>query len=415
MTQRAADFVVVGGGIVGLTIAGEMRRRFPDCSVVLLEKEQRLAVHASGRNSGVLHAGFYYTADSLKARFSRDGNRSWIEYCEHRGLAIRRCGKLVVARTEEEAGVFDVLMSRARANGVRLERITDREAREIEPSVRTHGGALFSPDTASVNARQVVESLAADVSKDGVDLRMGEQYLGRDEGVVRTTSGSIPCGYVINAAGLHADRIARDYGFARSVRILPFRGVYLVAERADFLRTHVYPVPELDYPFLGVHFTLAVDGRIKIGPTAMPALWREHYRGLTNFHLEELLDVLRLEIPLFLRNKFGFRRLAIREIGKYSRRRLVDQASGMLRLKLRPSHWHWGSPGIRAQLFDLDTRRLEMDFRFEGDDQSFHILNAVSPAFTCALPFSVYLADEIESRLGGSVPSPARALQVAPA
>lgn len=415
MTQRAADFVVIGGGIVGLTIAGEIRRRFPDCRTVLLEKETRLAMHASGRNSGVLHAGFYYTADSLKARFSRDGNRSWIEYCEDRSLPVRRCGKLVVARSEEEVNGFDELLRRAKANGVRLERITDREVSEIEPSVRTLGGALFSPDTASVNARQIVESLGADVSREGVDIRMGEEYVGRGEGVVRTGSGSIPCGYVINAAGLYADRIARDYGFALGVRILPFKGVYLVSEEVGFLRTHVYPVPELDYPFLGVHFTLAVDGRVKIGPTAMPALWREHYRGLENFRIEELSEVLRLEVPLFLRNKFGFRQLALREIGKYSRRRLVRRASGMLSMKLRPSQWHWGPAGIRAQLFDLVAGRLEMDFRFEGDDQSFHVLNAVSPAFTCALPFAAYLADQIESRLGSTIPAHPTAAQVAPA
>ena len=184
--------------------------------------------------------------------------------------------------------------------------------------------------------------------------------------MVRTSEGDLPAGYVINAAGLYADTIARDFGFSADYRILPFKGVYVYGEDGEKLNTHVYPVPDLRHPFLGVHFTVRADGKVKIGPSAIPAFCREHYGGLRNFRPGECFDILRREAGLFARNDFGFHR---------DRR--------------------WGEPGIRAQLLNTKERKLEMDFRFEGDDRSFHVLNAVSPAFTCAGPFGRYLVDRV--------------------
>ncbi len=391
------DFLVIGGGIVGVSVALEIRRRFPESSLVLIEKEGALGLHASGRNSGVLHAGFYYSAESLKARFCRDGNRELAAYCRERGLPLNPCGKLVVAQGPSDLAGLDELLRRARANGVPLESLSAEEARRIEPRVKTYERALFSPTTSSVDPRAVMASLAEDLRRAGGRLLLGVRYLGREGAAVRTTAGLMSPGYLINAAGLYADRVARDFGFSQRYRILPFKGVYLYGDPGgEILRAHVYPVPELAYPFLGVHFTVTVAGQVKIGPTAIPAFWREQYGGLGNLSLRECWEILAREVGLFLRNDFGFRTLARRELAKYSRRHLVELASRLVSGVEPARYRRFGAPGIRAQLLDLTERKLEMDFRLEGDARSLHVLNAVSPAFTCAFPFARYVVDQAE-------------------
>ena len=399
--SASPDFLVVGGGIIGVTIALELRRRFPDATILLIEKERACGLHASGRNSGVLHAGFYYTADSLKARFTRDGNRELTAYCRERGLPLNACGKLVVARNAGELAGLEELLRRARKNGVTLESISAEEARKIEPRVKTHERALFSPTTSSVDPGAVMASLVRDLGQACVEVKTGVAYLGRRERTVHTSAGPVAAGYLINAAGLYADRVARDFGFSSQYRILPFKGIYLYGDDGtEQLRTNVYPVPDLANPFLGVHFTVTVDGHVKIGPSAMPAFWREQYQGLANFRPAESVDIVRREAGLFLRNDFGFRGLALRELRKYSRRHLVSLASE-LAYHVRPERYRrWGQPGIRAQLLNIRERKLEMDFRFEGDEKSFHVLNAVSPAFTGAFPFSRHAVDQIQGLMG---------------
>lgn len=395
------DFLVIGGGVVGVTIALELRRRHPEVSVLLIEKEPACGLHASGRNSGVLHAGFYYSADSLKARLTVDGNREMTAYCMERKLPINRCGKLVVARNGSELAGLDELLRRGQVNGVTLEAISADEARKIEPRVKTFERALFSPTTSSVDPAAVMASLVAELKQAGGEVRTGTGYLRRSNGAVHTSTGPISAGYVINAAGLYADRVARDFGFSQDYAILPFKGVYLYGdEGVEHLKTNVYPVPDLKNPFLGTHFTVTVDGHVMIGPTAMPAFWREQYQGTGNFQAGECLEVLRREAGLFLRDDFGFRGLALRELRKYSRRHLVALASELV-AGVEPEHYRrWGKPGIRAQLVNTKERKLEMDFRVEGDGHSFHVLNAVSPAFTCAFSFGRYVVDQVDRRGG---------------
>lgn len=396
-----SDILVIGGGIVGLSIALEALRRFEGAEVVLIEKEPACGLHASGRNSGVLHAGFYYSADSLKARLTREGNRAMTTYCRDRKLPINGCGKLVVARNAAELAGLDELVRRGRTNGVPLEALSAEDARKIEPRIKTYERALFSPSTSSVNPGAVVASIAADFTGAGGRLLVGTAYRGPMRDGVRTSQGPLSAGYVINAAGLYADRVARDYGFSRDYRILPFKGVYLCADRASPpLNAHIYPVPDLGVPFLGTHFTVTVDGETKIGPTAMPAFWREQYGWLGRMRAGEAADILAREGGFFLRNDFGFRRLAWRELRKYSRRHLVRLA-GELVSGVVPEHYRrWGKPGIRAQLVNIRERALEMDFKLEGDDRSFHVLNAVSPAFTCAFSFSKYAVDRVAELRG---------------
>jgi L-2-hydroxyglutarate oxidase len=392
-----ADFLIIGGGVIGLNLALQIRRRHSASKIILIEKEPHCGKHASGRNSGVLHAGFYYTADSLKARFTREGNSCMTEYCRTRGLRINRCGKLVVAKDPADLAGLEELLKRAQKNGVELHEITDKEARAIEPRIKTYGKALYSPTTASVDPGEVMISLVDDAQKAGINILTNTAYRRYKAPAVVTNKGRIAAGYVINAAGLYADKIAQDFGISKDYRILPFKGIYLYSsEQPGALKTNIYPVPDLNHPFLGVHYTLTVDGKIKIGPTAIPAFWREHYQGLDNFNLRESIEILGRELGMFLRNDFGFRSLAFNEIQKHFKSKLLMLATDLITGVSEKHYQHWGSPGIRAQLVNIKERKLQMDFCYEGDHSSFHILNAVSPAFTCAMPFSEFLLEHIE-------------------
>jgi len=397
MTAESCDVLIIGGGVIGLAIALELRRRRPTARIVLIDKEPACGAHASGRNSGVLHAGFYYSADSLKARFCRDGNAALTAYCLERKLAINRCGKLVVATSADELPALRELHRRGMANGVTVTLIDADEARRIEPHVRTVDQALWSPTTSSVDPRAVMAALAVDAADAGISVRTGVAYLRRDGDDVVTSAGRLRPGLLVNAAGLYADRIAHDYGLAKHLRILPFKGLYLYSDAAPgALRTHIYPVPDLRFPFLGVHWTVTVDGHGKIGPTAMPAFWREQYGGLAGFRLGELIQVLSTEAGLLLHAGFDFRGLAWEEMKKYRLAYLVQQAQRLLDGVDPAQCTHWGQPGIRAQLLDTQTRTLVTDFLIERDARSLHVLNAVSPAFTCALPFASWVCDQVE-------------------
>ena len=348
----------------------------------------------------MLHAGFYYAADSLKARFTREGNARLTSYCVERGLPINRCGKLVVARSAADLPGLAQLLTRGHANGVTLDEITADEARDLEPRVKTCERALFSPTTSSVDPRAVLQSLVADAEAAGITMMPGVAYLGRLDrtgGAVRTSAGTISTGYCVNAAGLYADRIAREFGFAERWGIVPFKGLYLsAAPGSPPFRRHIYPVPELSRPFLGVHVTVGVDGTATLGPTAIPAFWREQYNGWSRFSAGELAEILFRDGRLFLQNAFGFRSLALDEMRNYRPGRIRALAAELAEGIGAGDFPQWGHSGIRAQLVDLRANRLEMDFKYEGDDRSFHVLNAVSPGFTCALPFAAHLADEID-------------------
>ncbi len=395
-----ADFLIIGGGVIGLNIARHLRRLYPGSSVHLLEKEADCGLHASGRNSGVLHAGFYYSPDSLKAKFTWQGNRLLTEYCESKGIPLNKCGKLVVAKDQTDLAGLDELARRGKLNGIPLESISEAEAKTIEPRVKTYERALFSPATSTVDPTLVMEAMKKDALKEGVQIHCGVRYQKSSNNRVETTAEAFDVGYVVNAAGLYADRIAREFGFSEQYRILPFKGLYLYSsEPPKAIRTNIYPVPDLKNPFLGVHFTVAASGKIKIGPTAIPGLWREHYGGMANFSWNELVEVALRGMGLLVTSNFDFKTLAMREITKYSKATMVSLAS-QLAEGIRPEHYHtWGKPGIRAQLVDIKKRKLEMDFVLEGDKHSMHVLNAVSPAFTCSLPFSEYVCQQITATL----------------
>ena len=394
------DFLVIGGGVIGLSIARELKTRHADARIMLIEKESACGAHASGRNSGVLHAGFYYSPDSLKAKFTKLGNERMTAYCEQKGIPLNRCGKLVVAKDAGDLPSLDELVKRGRANAIEIQELTEAEAKRIEPRVKTYQRALFSPCTSTVNPLHVVDAMHRDAIQEGIEIRFGTAYISRTDQGVRTNSDTIAAGYVVNAAGLYADKIAMDYGFSEKYRILPFKGLYLYSnEPPGAIRTNIYPVPDLRNPFLGVHFTITADGKAKIGPTAIPAFWRENYEGLSNFKLGEMMEVAGRGLGLLTNARFDYRRLAMEEIAKYSRSKMVELASVLAEGVQESNYQKWGRPGIRAQLLDITKKKLEMDFVLEGDRRSMHVLNAVSPAFTCSLPFAAHVCDQIDQRL----------------
>lgn len=396
--MNQTDFLIVGAGIIGLSIGRELVRRFPGSRLVILEKENEIAFHASGRNSGVLHAGFYYSADSLKARFTLTGNRALTDYCLENGLAINRCGKVVVASHESEIEGIHELKRRGDRNGVDVRLIDEKELNEIEPNARTRGKALFSPTTSAVNPRQVCQHIASQFPKN-VRILFERRFMGLEKDRAVTSREKIQYRYLFNAAGLYADRVARHFDAGRNFTMIPFKGIYLRYRDDDLLQRHVYPVPNLLNPFLGVHFTKTVDGRVKIGPTAIPALWRENYDFAGRFSLRELGETLSREARLFLLNRFNFRRLAFEEMRKYRRGFFIAESRRLLK-RLDPARFgDYTRPGIRAQLLNLRTDELVMDFLIEHAENSTHVLNAVSPAFTSAFSFAAHIVEEASSRM----------------
>ncbi len=388
--KRSADLVVVGAGVVGLALANRWLEVNPSDSVIILEKENEVALHASGRNSGVLHAGFYYAPDTLKARLTRDGNRMLREFCAEAGVRVKDTGKVVVTTDHDQLPALETLYSRGVANGVELVRIDEQQLRELEPLARTVSAALWSPTTGVADPVEVVSALAQRVRDRGGEVVMGAEVVSAAPGTVTLKNGDqISCGHLINAAGLYADTIAHWFGVGTDYRMLPFKGLYWYGNwPSGQLKRHIYPVPDSRNPFLGVHLTVTVNGRAKIGPTAIPSLWREDYGVVSGFSAREMGGIAR-SFPRFLASKeHDVLGLIRTELPKYSQKYLVNQAK-LLAPSVRPSDFkEKGRPGVRAQLLHVPTGKLEMDFVVEQGARSTHILNAVSPAWTSSLAFA---------------------------
>jgi (S)-2-hydroxyglutarate dehydrogenase len=413
-TAVTADYVVVGAGIVGVSVAASLRERLgPSRRIVVLDKEEK-PFHASVRNSGVLHSGVYYNPDSLKAKLTREGNLYLHDYCARKGIALNQCGKLIVAKHEGDLSGLEELFRRAKANGVPAEEISLEQAKKIEPRVKTHKVALWSPSTSAADPKAVLEAQLADLKQAGVDVRWNSGVASIHKNTAGTMEVKLPdgssleCGHVISAAGLYADKLAKGLGFAQNHHILPFIGLYLYTRFS--LRTLVYPVPDIEKPFLGVHFTTTFDGKTKIGPTAIPALWREQYppsggdeggseaglkAWLANFKLDEAAEILPALTRMLLTQR-DVRDMAFVEVQKYLKRNMIKGASELVEgldgdpREVEKLFGHYGKPGIRAQLVDKRTGKLAMDFLVEGGAEhgSTHVLNAVSPGWTSSRPFA---------------------------
>lgn len=398
MTETV-DVAVIGGGVVGLALADAWLARNPSDRVLVFEKELTVALHASGRNSGVLHAGFYYAPDSIKAQLTRSGNQKLREFCNERGVPIVETGKVVVTKSPEELPILEKLYQQGIINGCTLELIDENQLAEIEPLARTQGKALWSPLTAVSSPIGVTESLAERVRERGGTVRLGVEVTKAGPGWVEINGNErINAGHIINAAGLYADRVAHWFGVGLEYQMMPFKGLYWYGNwPKGMMKRHVYPVPDPRNPFLGVHVTVTVDGSVKLGPTAIPAFWREDYGKFSDIDVRESLEILGL-YPKFLTSKHHDVPALIRsEFPKYVQSILVKQVQAMVPSVRAKDFRTKGRPGVRAQLLHVPSKKLEMDFVVEPGDKSTHILNAVSPAWTSSLAVGEYVVNRIHS------------------
>lgn len=393
------DVVIVGAGIVGLTLARALAKARPELRIVVLEKEALQGAHASGRNSGVVHAGIYYTPGSLKARLCTEGSKRLLAYCHERALPVRATGKVIIPTKEGDFERLDELHRRGPANGVRLEMVDRSRLLELEPAAASAERALYSPNTASINPQLVLDALVAELGTLGVTVTFGVVVTAVDakaKQVMLSTGGRLDYGFLLNAAGSHADRLAHAMGVGSAYVLLPFRGGYyeLSARAPVKIRRQVYPVPDPELPFLGVHMTVTVSGKVYVGPTARPVLGREHYGALSGIDWGELPGQVWRHAELFLTNRGGFRRHALVEVERMMKSRFVEEAQRLIPA-IRPEDLLPSKKvGIRAQLYDTVKRELVMDFLVEQGPSSLHVLNAVSPGFTAAFAF----ADELMAR-----------------
>lgn len=390
-----ADLVVVGGGILGLATAYALLRRAPGIRLLLLEKEERLAAHQTGHNSGVIHSGLYYTPGSLKARLARAGGEAMYRFCEEQELPAHRTGKVVVATDPSEVGRLEALAERGRANGVRLRRITPAELRDREPHVRAVD-ALLVTDTGITDFGAVAARLAELVQQAGGELRRGVRVLSivprRGEAVVLTSTGAITARRVVSCAGLWSDALIRASGKLPPARIVPFRGEYyeVTSPRRELVRTLVYPVPDPAFPFLGVHLTRMVDGSLHAGPNAVLALAREGYRraAVSASHMRELAGDtgLRMLARRYWRTgALEVARSLLKPLFVRSVQRLVPELTG--------ADLHPAEAGVRAQAMRPNGELVD-DFLIVADDRCVHVVNAPSPAATASL----LIGEEIATR-----------------
>jgi L-2-hydroxyglutarate oxidase LhgO len=385
MLPDRTDVLVVGGGIIGLTIARELLLAGRG-EVLVLEKEPDLGMHASGRNSGVLHAGIYYAPDSSKARTCLAGNRLMRAFCKEKGLPLLECGKVIVARSETELPTLEELHRRAIANGARVRLVDERELAEIEPMARTTGKALHALDTAAVDPKAVLRALRTELEAGGARIVTSCRFLGRagPDGA-QTTQGTIRYRRLVNAAGAHCDEVARAFGIAEHYRLIPFKGIYRkLRPGANFpVNGNIYPVPDIRNPFLGIHFSRSVHGDVYLGPTAIPALGRENY-GLLRGAGGEAFAIALADAALFLSNR-KFRTVALTEPRKYLPAFFHRDAARLVR-RYDPALFDAADKvGIRPQLVDWRTKELVMDFLVEAKDATVHVLNPISPAFTSSM------------------------------
>jgi len=393
------DFAIIGAGIVGLAVGIEILKREPDARVAIFEKEPSAGLHASGRNSGVVHAGFYYSPDSLKAQLTRDGNALLKEFALENGVFLRETGKVVVAQNETEIAQVKELKRRGDANGVDVEIVTRQELAKLEPLAITHELALWSPSTAVGDPVKMTAAFVSKFLSLGGQIVYGTKIKRVTDTAISTGTASYGYRHLVNSAGLYADKIGRQLGFSGQYTMLPFIGLYHYAPKLKgSLQRHIYPVPDPRNPFLGVHLTTTVDGSVKVGPTAIPILSREQYSTLEGFSLSELAGILGVYPKFLLSPHHDVWSLLKTELPKLSRNHLVKQAS-LLADGFTPADFTVrGNPGIRAQLFDLENRKLEMDFVIEGDANSTHVLNAVSPAWTSSISFARHVIQNMDAR-----------------
>lgn len=397
--MKWSDVLVVGGGIVGLATAYQLTRNYPHLRVRVLEKEQRLAQHQSGRNSGVLHSGIYYKPGSLKALSCRRGKSLMQAFCEREQIPFEICGKVIVATEERELPTLQMLVERGRANGVRCEVITGERLRELEPHAAGLQ-AIHVPEAGIIDFRRVCERLAERVCEAGGEVVMGARVLAVRETTdvveASTSQGDFTARYFVNCAGLYSDEIAKLSGVRPPARIVPFRGEYylLSNEARGLCRNLIYPVPDPQFPFLGVHFTRTVPGEVECGPNAVLAFAREGYRK-TDVSLRELWIIL--TYPGFWRLARRYWRTGLGEMWRSLSKRAFVRSLQRLVPDVREEHLYPAPAGVRAQAVAPDGKMLD-DFVWIDTPRAVHVLNAPSPAATASLAIGEQIVQRLAER-----------------
>jgi (S)-2-hydroxyglutarate dehydrogenase len=402
MVEAPYNVVVIGGGIVGLAVALEITRRFPALRLLLVEKEERVACHQSGHNSGVIHSGVYYKPGSLKARLCVAGAAEMIAFCHEHDIPHNVCGKVIVATSKEELPRLEELRQRGETNGVIGLRLLSREQlREIEPHA-SGLGALLVPSTGVTDYALVSEKYAQLTAAQGGTILTSAEVTSihrrTDEIIVQTRRGTFSTNYLINCAGLFSDRISRMAGDEPTVMIVPFRGEYhtLVPARQALVRALIYPVPDSRFPFLGVHFTRRVGGEVDAGPNAVLALQREGYRR-TNFNLQDTASLL--AFPGFWRMASRHARMGCEEFYRSFSKPAFVAALQRLVPEVRNEDLVPGVAGVRAQALNRDGTLVD-DFQFFPVKKMLHVLNVPSPAATASLTIARTIVDTAITNLG---------------
>lgn len=394
---QKCDVLIIGGGIIGLSIGIALLESNSSLKVIIAEKEKSLGLHASGRNSGVLHAGFYYSPDSLKAKFCRDGNKELRKVAKKHGIEVRDVGKVVVARNEDENQRIDTLYERGTKNGVDIELKSADDLKLFEPLAVTHGRFLWSPSTGVSDPKAINQALMNDfISLGGVINFDANVTLAQRNLEIYDDSRQYDAKHFVNAAGAQSDRIARKINVGLEYAMVPFMGVYRATEEKNLpLKRLVYPVPHPINPFLGVHFTLTVDRKVKIGPTAIPILGREQYSFTEGWSISDIGQALKGMNSLIRGESYDLRGILKTEWPKIIQSRLVKESTELVPSVDQVKSWTKKPPGIRSQLVHLPTGKLEQDFVVRSEANSTHILNAVSPGWTSAIPFAKWVAEAV--------------------
>ena len=389
------DVTIIGAGVIGLSIGNALLESNPSLRILIVEKEPNLGFHASGRNSGVIHAGFYYSPDSLKAKFCRDGNRELRKLCVRNNIPILETGKVVVTQNQEEELRLETLFERGLENGVELEMHEAKSLSSFEPQARTLNRFLWSPTTAVSNPHAVLISMAKEFTDKGGKIEYGQTVtLIENDSEICINKRDFEARFYINASGAQSDRISGAVGVGLEYAMLPFMGVYRATPNNLLgLKTLVYPVPHPINPFLGVHFTLTTDGKVKIGPTAIPISGREQYSLATGWSLSDMYQAFKGAKSLLLGESHDVLSIVRSEWPKMIEKEIVKQASQLVPNASNLKNWQKKPPGIRSQLVHLPSGKLEQDFRVIKKLNSLHVLNAVSPGWTSSVPFGRYVAD----------------------
>ena len=391
--------------MVGLSLANQLINHDITNRIIIIDKEMSLGVHTSGRNSGVLHAGLYYKPETTKARVCVNGHKRLREWILDRNLPINSCGKVVVPTKNELDSQLDVLMKRGVANGANVELWDEQQLKQMIPEARTASGrALWSPNTAVVKPKLIIQKLREELEEKGVSFRLNEKQWCRkssDKAILHLSNGeNLYFEHLFNCTGLHADQIAHQFNIGHQYSLLPFKGFYWQIKKKCSIqpKTNVYPVPDLSVPFLGVHLTPSADPQptVSIGPTATPAWGREHYQGLQGVEPSLLLKNATILAKQYILNRGNFRRYTHEQAFLSMHPLLVRAAQELIPTLTSNDIETSQKVAIRSQLFNHNTQQLEDDFLCLEGPHSTHILNAISPAFTA----SFELADLILERSG---------------